>query len=197
MTSQVRGRQAGTHRLSWRTGVLGQDSFPAGHTCQVTWGRLCYFVPSPPPAAWTDPPGRHQVSGHGRSSAHLSLDTTCVWRGAGPCFTGNRPNHTQGRWNTVGQARGGVAGGCKLSGSRSQRPPVTRGTGTLARPRTHRGGGRSPGKLGGDHKAGPLSRRVEPRPDRPHAGLLTSPQRAHRKPRSTAFLPTPSSWLRQ
>lgn len=142
--------------------------------------------PWPTPSFWARPQLCPPLPGY-----HVCVE------GAGPCFTGNRPNHTQGRWNTVGQARGGVAGGCKLSGSRSQRPPVTRGTGTLARPRPHRGGGRSPGKLGGDHKAGPLSRRVEPRPDRPHAGLLTSPQRAHRKPRSTAFLPTPSSWLRQ
>ena len=114
---QAVGTEGCNHRRSWRTGVLGQGSLPAGHTCRVT-GEDCVTL-GPPHLQKQWHPCPTPFLGTGLSSAHLSLVTPCGAGGKGgedPGFTENRPSHTHGWWNSVGRARGG--GGWRRPDSR-------------------------------------------------------------------------------
>ena len=104
---QAAGTEGCNHRRSWRTGVPGQDSLPAGHTCRVTGGRLLLWAL--PTSRSMAPLANSTFLGTGLSSAHLSLVTPCGAEGRGqdPGFTENHPSHTHGLWNTVGRAMGG------------------------------------------------------------------------------------------
>ena len=178
-SSQERGAKAALRGQDWGGGAADGVTVPFA----IPVGSPPSFPPSPGP--WGPP-----IHCPWPSRAPDALRTV---RGILPGAAGGAPDGAP----EVSRGLDSVEASPRPLPGRGRRLPGTRGTGTLARPRNQRGGGRSPGKVGGDHKAGASSRRVEPRPDRPRAGLLTSLQRAHRKPRSTAFLPTPSGWLRQ